>query len=65
MKKLLILIAVFTLSIGPFAQHDGMAHNNGNSSSGFSTTEILLGIIVIGLLVGGLVWFVNNSRKAK
>lgn len=65
MKKLLILFIAFTLSIGVFAQHDGGMMGNPNGNSSFSTTEMFLGGILIVLIIGGVIWFVNNSRKAK
>jgi uncharacterized membrane protein len=69
MKRVLILIYALTVSIGVFAQNDDrmMGNRNGNSSgsSSFSTTEVFLGAILIVLIIGGVIWIVNNSRKEK
>lgn len=64
MKKLLILIAALTLSVGAFAQ-DGrmMGNNNGNYS--FSGTEMLLGAILMLLVVGILVWVLDSRRNRR
>jgi len=65
MKKLLILTTAFVLSFAAFAQNEGMSNQNGNSSGNysFSGTQILLGAILLVLIIGGLMWFFNNSRK--
>ena len=69
MKKIVVLICAFTVNFVVFAQNDGgnMGNHNGNSSgySSFSTTQLLLGAILIVLIIGGVIWVANNSRKAK
>ncbi|MES2331098.1 MAG: hypothetical protein V4539_15955 [Bacteroidota bacterium] len=67
MKKILGLIVVTTLSTMAVAQDNGMGNHNGNSSGNysFSGTQMLLGAILLVLIIGGVVWFLNNSRKAK
>ena len=64
MKKLMILIAALTLSVGAFAQ-DGrmMGNNNGNYS--FSGTEMLLGAILILLVVAILIWVLDSRRNRR
>ena len=49
------------------AQNNGMGNHNGNSygNYSFSGTQILLGAILGVLIIGGLVWFLNNSGKEK
>ena len=66
-EKVSMLTTAFVLSLEVFAQSEGMGTHNGNSSGSysFSGTQMLLVAILLVLIIGGLVWFLINSKKGK
>ena len=67
MKKMMMFFLAFTYSLGVLAQHQEMGNNHGNfnGNSSFSTTEILLGAILIVIILAFLMRSFNNSRNGK